>query len=237
MQKDLIIHLPDVSSPVIIQASWIAMRDRLVEDAGAFPTITDEDEYELASEVLQKITKANAELEAMRKKLANPFQSAGKLIKNTADAAREPLEKAKENLKSALAHYAVEQRRKAEEERNRIKQAEKKAAEKLSAERRKLEESGLVHKDEPIVLPVIPKTQPQIKEPKASTTRISEHIEWTVADLELIPEEFKSFDRKKLNAWVKMKQDTLKEKLSKGSDGTDILPGIRFTIETSVASR
>lgn len=237
MANDVVIAIPEVSMPITIKADWLEMRDRLVKDAREFSTITGQVEYELASDVLKNITKASNELEAMRKDLAQPFQNAGRLIKEAADKAREPLEETKTKLKATLANYATEQRRKAEEERRRIEQAEREAAEKAAAEQRGLEEADLVDEDEPVVLPPAPKVQPQIREAKASTTRISERLTWETTDLNEIPEQFKSFDPKKLNGWLKMNQDVVKAKLKKGSDGTDIVVGITFKLETTVMSR
>ncbi len=237
MPTDVIIAIPEVSTSVSIKADWIVMRDKLLEDAAAFPAVKDQDEYELASDTLKNITKASNELEIMRKDLARPFQEAAKVIKGAADKALGPLEEAKENLKAALAHYATEQRRKAEEERRRIEQAEREAAEKAAAEQQELEEAGLVDEDEPLVLSPALIVQPQVREPKAPTTRLSERVTWEVTDLENIPEQFKSFDPKKLNGWLKMNQDVVKERLSKDSDGTGIVAGVIFKIETTVMSR
>ena len=235
--QDVVITIPEVSSSVSIKADWLAMRDALLEDAAAFPVVKDQTEYELASDVLRNITKASNELEVMRKDLAKPFAEAGKLIKNAADKARQPLEGAKENLKAALAHYATEQRRKAEEERRQIEQAEREAAEKAAAEQRALEEAGLVDEDEPVILPPAPKVQPQIVEPKASTTRVSERLVWKVGNPDEITEQFKTFDERKLGGWIRMNGDSVKAKLKQGQDGAKILPGILFKIETTVSSR
>jgi len=238
--KDLVIPIPQVTASVTIKADWIEKRDKLIQDANEFSVVTDQTEYELVSEVLREITKTSNALESMRKDLTEPFRNAGTLIKDAADTARAPLEFAKGQLKGILSNYAIEQQRKADEERQRIEQEERKAreaAEKALAEQQKLKDAGRMAEAEAIVLPPVVVVQPQVEEAKASTTRVSRRVIWEVLNEKKVPEIFKTLDPKKINGWLKMSQDMVKDKLNIGSEGTDIIPGLLFKIETSVAAR
>jgi len=237
MSRDLIIAIPKITTPVVIGGEWLKKRDSLIEDANKYLTIDDNGGYELASNVLQQITTASKALEKMRKDLGQPFLDAGKAIKKVADDARQPLETAKKELQSALSVYITEQRRIADEEERRIEEEQRKADEKARAKKKRLEKQGRIDEAEAVVAPCVAISSPIAVEPTSLATRVSKTIAWDVRDLEQIPEEFKSFEPKKLNAWVRMKGDVIKGKLNNDSDGTDIVPGIRFRLETKVVSR
>lgn len=235
--NDLIVPIPDLVPEIKIDGAWLTKRDQLVERGKLFATIKTPVDFDVAGDILKDITKSSNELETMRKDLAKPFNEAAKQIKQVADKARDPLEITKRLLKSSLSSYATEQRRKAEEEQRRIEAAEREAAEKAAAEQEKLKELGMVEEDEPVQVPVTPPVQPQVQAPRSSSAKITERVTWDAVDLENIPEQYKSFDAKKLNGWLAMNKDVVKQKLKAGSDGTDIVAGIKFKIDTQVSSR
>ena len=237
MSNDLVVRIPDVAGEVKIEGTWLDKRDVLVERGTHYEVIGSQEAFEIAGGILKDVTKIINELEAIRKDLARPFNEAAKKIKVVGDEAKIPLEDTKTNLKAALSTYAEEQRRKAAEEQRQIEAAERERAEKAAAEQEQLKELGMVEEDEPDQVPVAPAVQPQVQAPRSSSARITERVAWETVDLENISEQYKSFDPKKLNGWLAMNKDIVKQKLKAGSDGTDIVAGIKFRINTDVSGR
>ena len=238
----LTIRIPNLPSEVTITPDWLTLRAELIEAAAGIATVDTPETFDAAGELLRKITKASNAMEKFRKEYADPYNEAVRTIKKAADTAREPLETAKARIQGALNAYAAEQQRKAEEERKRIEEAQRKEVERQMAERAKAEaeaeELGL--EDElPEPVPVeVPSIIPQIDRARADAVRVQESVEWALVDEAAVPEAFKTFDPRKVNAWMAGEKDRVRTALKADAGMADkVIPGLRFTITTKVISR
>lgn len=233
MSGEITITLPAMQREIAISPEWVAERDALIKSAQTFTAVEGADAFEQASHVMARITKTSNALETIRKKISDPFAKAAKTIKAVADKAREPLETEKTRLQGLLNEYAAGQRRRQAEEQRRIEEEERKQVEKQLAERQELEDMGLADADEEFV-PQIDTPAAVVMAPSATAARIAERVEWEVVDLDKVPRAYLMLDPRTINALIR---DGGKDLLERVKAGADIVPGIKFTVETKVAAR
>lgn len=236
-----IIKLPVLESSIEIAPDWIAARDQLVTDSAKIKSVADDASFNAAGELLKKITKTSNAMEAFRKKYAEPYAEAVKTIKGAADTAREPLEREKARIQTALNRYAAEQQRRAEEARKRLEEEHQRAIEKQLAEQdRARKEAEAIGLDEPApVEPEAPvQTLPEVSAPKSDAVRVQSDVAWECMDEEKVDRAFLSLDSRKVNEYVRANKDRIMEAIKSDSTQADrLLFGIKFEIKTKVISR
>lgn len=238
----IIVRIPNLPSEVTITPDWLTLRAELIEAAAGIATVETPEAFDAAGELLRKITKASNAMEKFRKEYADPYNEAVRTIKKAADAAREPLEAAKAKLQGGLNAYAAEQQRKAEAERKRIEEAQRKEVERQMAERAAaVEEAAELGLEDELPEPVpveVPAIIPQIDRARADAVRVQETVAWEAVNEDEIPEAFKTFDPRKVNAWLAGNKEQVKAALQADKTAGDkVIPGLRFRIDTKVISR
>ena len=237
MANDLIIKLPKFAEQISISSEWIQQRDSLILIADEIKTVDSQKIFELGSEVLRNITKVSNALEKMRKELTDPFENAKRVVKQKSDEAREPLEKKKSVLQSKLSAYVETQRKKEEEEKRRIEQQQREDIERQLAEKQDMEDAGLVDKNTPFV-PDVAVAVPQTETPKSFDVRVQEDVEWELLDENKIPGAFKTFDPRKVNAWLRENKSRILISLKENPEsGREFVPGVVFKPITKVIGR
>lgn len=233
--KRIVIKLPEVRQEIEISPAWIAERDAITAQSASVTAITTQEGFEAASQLLSKVTKISNALEEQRTKLSRPFNEAAKLIKAGADHAREPLEAEKSRLKRLLGAYAEEQRRAQEEERRRIEEEQRRQIEEQAAQRQAQEELGVA--DEATVFaPVVSTPEPVVVAARSSSARVVERVAWSLLDEDKVPRGFMVLDERKVSQHAREQKDMIM-RLVKDGQGEQIVPGIKFVIETDVAAR
>ncbi len=242
MSEKSIIKLPTIPSEVTIAPDWIAARDELVEEVVGFEAIESAGDFDDAGELLRKITKTSNAMERFRKDMTAPLTEATRVVKKAADAAREPLEKAKAMLQQLLNRYAAEQDRKRREEQARIEAEQRKAIEaqlaKQEQERENADDLGIDLDDEPAPAPEVPAIIPQVEAARSDGVRVQKNVAWEVTDEGAIPRVFLILDPRKVNGYMAQHKDEIMKVLEeKPEHEGSFVPGLRFRIETKVISR
>lgn len=236
-----IIKLPDLPDEVSITPDWLATRAELLAETGRLTEVASPVDFDAAGELLRKITKTSNAMERFRKQFGEPFQEAVRAIKKAADAARDPLEAEKSRLQRLLNVYAAEQQRKAEEERRLIEAEQRKEIERQMAERAKAAEAAeaLGLEDELPPPPVeVPAIRPQVERARADAVRVQESVEWEIDDEGAVPPVFKMVDPRRVNGWLAQNRETVKDALKNDPERSkQLVPGIRFSVQTKVISR
>ena len=228
MANDLIIPLPKFAEQVSISAEWITQRDILVKNANEIVAVKSQTDLDFASEILRGITKASNTLEKMRKDLTDPFMDAQKTIKRKSDEARDILEVKKTELQRKIAGYVEAERKRIEAEKKTAEEKQQAEIAAQLAEDEELKAAGLVEEEKPFVPEVTPIVQVE-HSPKSYAIRLQNVIEFEVTDESLIPAAFKTFDSKKVTAWLKENKDRIMPVIKEKSDaGKDYIPGIIF---------
>lgn len=230
----MVIRLPALQREVEISKDWLLERNALVAKSQEIKTITANGQFEAASFVLSQITKVSNSLETMRKQLAKPFQDAAACVKDASDKARDPLEQEKTRLKALLGTYAEEQRKAQEAERRRIEEEQRRQIEQQAAERAAQEDLGIAQDE--VFTPAVTAPAPVVQMPKSSAVRTVERVAWTVVNEDAVPRGYMIVDPRKVNDHVREHGDFIKAQVKDGA-GETLVPGIKFTIETTVAAR
>ena len=237
MANDLIIRLPKFAEQISIRKEWIEQRDSLIRLADEIKSVESQKDFEFGSEILRNITKVSNSLEKMRKDLTDPFENAKRVIKQKSDEARSSLEKKKTELQSKLATYVENQRKKAEEEKRRNEEKQRAEIEQQLADKEALEEAGLVDKNKEFV-PQVTTFASEIQAATSSDVRVQQDVEWDLLDETKIPGVFKTFDPRKVNAWLKDNKARILISLKENPDsGKEFIPGIIFKPKTKVIGR
>jgi vacuolar-type H+-ATPase subunit H len=241
-KESRVIKLPSIPSEISIAPDWLTTRAEIIEAASAVTGIETSADFDAAGELLRRITKTSNAMERFRKDMTAPLTEASRVVKKAADAAREPLENAKQRVQQLLNAYAAEQQRKAEEERRRIEAEQRRAVEeqlaKQQAEREAATELGFDEPDEPEPEPEVPAIIPQVDRARADAVRVQESIDWEIVDEGAIPRVFLMLDPRRVNGFVAQHKDRIRELLKEQPDeAAKLVPGIRFRIETKVISR
>lgn len=235
MASDLIIQLPKLSQEITINKEWIEKREGLIASANGI-LITSDETYKSGSELLNQITKTSNQLEKMRKELSDPFTEAQKLIKRKADEVREPLEQKKSELQTKLSNFVIIQRKAAEKAKREAEERAQAEIERQLSEKKSLEDAGLIEEETPFVpelsaLPVAAIVEP----PKSFATKTQDDVVWELEDETHIPEAFKSFDERKVNAWLRENKPRLLKLLSDNPGvGTTFINGIHFKLKLKI---
>ena len=227
--------LPDLGSQITIPDEWLDKRVETLACAEQIKAVTNQPDYEAASDALSRITKCSGELEKQRQKFSKPFNQITRKIKAMCDEARADLETAKKRLKGLLADYAEAQAAKAAEERRQAEEAARREAEKQFAEQQAADELGLDTPAKPIEVETAP--APEVEEAHSSSSRVTRRLVWHLEDEEAVPRAFLQLDSRKVNEYMKMQKGALMDGLEKGSDGRQYVAGIRFEIKTDVSGR
>lgn len=236
MTTAIIIKLPGVSSEVSLASEWLHDRDLLIQAAGDVQAVDGKESFEIAAEVMRRITKHSNALEAHRKELGKPFREADSIIKKTADKAREALETEKNRLQRLCSVYAQEQARLQDEEQRRIEAQRRADVEKQLAANQAAIKAGLLD-EEDVQIHEQPAPGPVVVQAKAAGVAVKSRVVWIITDESQIPEMFKTFDQVKLNGWLKMNEDRVRPAIEDDPEaGAKFVPGIKFAMETKVTA-
>jgi uncharacterized protein YdiU (UPF0061 family) len=197
-------------------------------------TISNQAEYESASNILKEIKSRYKELDTQRKEITTPLDAAKKSIMDLFKSPLTLLEQAEKKVKNLMIGFTNEQGRLAKEEQKRLQKiADDEAAHQkklLDAKIARAKASGKEDKVEvlemeketiaPIVAPVI---SPKINTPAG----VSYRDNWTaeITDVNLVPREYMTVNIQALNA------------VAKSTKGTLTIPGVKFKCEKILASR
>lgn len=238
--KAIAIRLPEFERELTIAPEWIQKRDEILSSAGMVRSVTTQDEFDIAAELLNRITKTSNKAESMRKDLGKPFLEAGRLIKEAADSARNELEYEKVRIKKILAIYANEQDRRRREEQAAADEAEREA---LAASRAKeaaatqaAADLGIKNEQTETFQSAAP-SKPTTVEAKSDSVRVQVNVIWEVVDQSKIPRSFLAFDPRLVNAYLREHKDKFKETLEAGGDGSGLIDGLAFKLDRQVSGR
>lgn len=229
--KSIVIRLPDVEKEITISPDWVTTRDENVSWAKEFEDISDSQTYEKAANCLKALTKTSNAMEKFRKLYAKPYRQADKTIKKASDTAREPLESEKSRLQKLLSQYVEAQRRLREEEEKRIEAERQKEIERQQAQAEADKE--LFGEETEIIEP--PKEEkPATPVPKSYATRTVTRYPFEVVNEKALPRSFLMPDEKAIRKWRDENKERIKDALK---NDWQILPGVKFRIETKTQSR
>lgn len=196
-------------------------------------TIVNQDQYNLAGDVLKEVKSRIKELDDERKKITKPLDDAKKAVMNLFKPPIELLEKAEAKIKGLMLTYSEEQEKKAREEQRKLQEQAEKEAEKqkkaLEAKIARAEASGkadkveqLKEQAENIVVPDVPVISPTIETPSG----VSYRTKWSaeVIDFKALPDEYKIANQQAL------------DKVAQATKGAISIPGVKMKSEKIVAS-
>ena len=239
MSKALTIAVPKFfQSPCVevsVDVQWIEERDALLANCDKVTAVTTQAEYDSASRLLSSVTKTSNSAESKRKDLARPFADAASLIKSAVDGAREPLERAKDRLKSILTAFAVEQERRANAARLEAELKQQAEARAQLAQHEAASELGETKEGETFV-PVVTPQYVEERKAHSSASAFVKRVEFEITDPETIPRALCSPDESKIRAWIKENDASIRARIV-GAGGEGIQPGIKFVLNASVRSR
>jgi len=188
--------------------------------------ITNNKEYNEASNLLNTIRKKIKKIEEYRKSITDPINQQLKRIKEFFDTPINKLKKADNIIVSAMQKFQEEERKRIEIINRKLLEEQEKQKKKLEEKAKKLEEKGKlelaqkIKKDiQNIVAPVI------TVETKAKGTYEVEIWKFRVVDFEKIPREYLIVNEKMLN------------EIARQTKGTKNIPGIEFYSEKSIRTR
>ena len=236
MTTAIAIKLPSLPQSVSIGAEWIEQRQALLDQAEGI-VVENDTGFQAASELLQAITKHSNALESVRKDLSRPFDQAAKVIKQTADKAREALEDAKAALKEKIAAYAEVQRKAFEARQAEERRKEQERAAALAQEREAAAE--LFGDDAAAEMTLAPEPLPAAVELRPATSgnvRIGSRVTFAVSNPDLVPRAFCMVDERIIRQYVNDHAAELKDKLAADPLYT-FAQGITLKVETTVAGR
>lgn len=189
--------------------------------------VTTPVEYETAGLELQRVKGMQSKLDALRKSMTKPIDTAKKAIMDFFAGPSAKLYSAEVSIKAAMVTYQNEQDRKRREAQARADEVARKERERLAAQAAKAAAKGKHEQAERyeqraagVVAPVIPSDAPRMK-------GVSAREVWTfeVTDPNAVPREFLSVDDAKIRKVV----NALK--------GDARIAGVRIWSEKSIAAR
>jgi len=216
VSSTLAIRLPASPKGVAIKRSWLEERDRLLAQASSLPGVDSMESFERGGEILSAIGSAIDAVEAMRIRISKPFLMAAKAIKTASDAACAPLVEAKASLRTRLARFACEERRRA------IAYARRAASKRPKCETRSFS-------------PFKTRLAPY---PKSASVSVVSKLVYEIRDEGLLPRELLSPDKSKIRAWLDANRERLRASLAKSpASGDSLTPGLRLRLSTDVIRR
>ncbi len=223
--------LPKMGGAIAINAEWIAQRDALVSAASGI-IVENDMQYGVACDLLNKITKCSSGMEKLRKELTEPYLSAQSKIKQLADDARVPLEKAKDALQRKLSPYAKAQRKREHEERLAAERAAAEESARIAAENAEAKE--ILGESAP-AQEVVHVVAPVERRAVSGAAKVVTRIEWSVVDIERVPRAFLMVDPRLVNQFRDAHAELITKQIE-DNGGCDAVPGIAFKLETKVQS-
>ena len=226
-----IVLAPEVPREMRLSEEWQAQRAAL--ESLATVTVTTAEQNELAGKHLREVTAFLKRAAAMRKLWREPYKKAVDAIDALFREQLGGVEAAKQHLSAESGRYVAEERRKEEQARAEAEAAQRAEIERqVAARQAEIAAFGEVLDAAPIEPPAPP---PGVQAaPRATGTRVVETVVYDVADPNVLPRAFCSFDRAKVREWLKS-NDIRQQVKDAGPDGL-VLYGVRFAIETSVQS-
>jgi len=236
MACNLIVRLPAQIRELAIRKSWFEERERLLAEARDIDRIDSKADFERAGSILAAIIRSVSSVDSMRAKLAAPFLQAARTIKDAADAAKAPLEKARDCLRIKLARYAEAERRRRESARLKAYAVREAAEEEYAAAQRCAVEE---FRSESVVYnPPLPPEPP--KRPaaflKTASVSVRARLEYAVSDESQLPRELLSPDKARIRAWIDSNRESLRERLKADPSFTPV-PGLSLKLSTEVLPR
>ena len=196
--------------------------------------ISNQAEYDKATDILKEIKTRIKELDTQRKDITNPIDKAKKAVMDLFKPPIELLEKAEAKIKALVLDYNNKKEKEAKEEQEKLqKKADKKAEEekkKIDAKIEKAKASGNLEKVEELEQKkeeIVPIDVPVISAKVDTPTGVSFREIWKaeVIDFKILPDEWK------------LPNQTALDKMASATKGTVPIPGVKFKSEKVVASR
>ena len=237
-EETALVKLPDFGREIALPSDWIEKRERALIESTKIKTVSTQAEYEMASEALSRVTRCSNGLEKQRAAFGKPFNEIVRKIKKMCDAARFGLEHEKKRVKRLLSDYVAEQERKKREAQAQAEAKARREAERQFAEQQaREEETPSIFDEPPEPIKVETEPAPVVEEARSSASRVTKRIVWELEDLEQVPRAFLMLDSRKVNEWLRMQKDAVRDGIEKGSDGRQYVAGIRFELVTDVSGR
>lgn len=229
-------------------ANWKEKRESVLKSGESVMQVTNNDELENATKIEKEAKKLVKTLEQKRKELTGPLDEAKKLIMSAEKEEAKALNDLILKLDKLNSAYAVEQARKAEEERRRIEAEERARAEaeaaRIEEEERKAREAAAANAAfgfgaaapapapvAPPPPPPMPTVVPTVQKASASSASFTEVWNFEIVDQNAVPRELCSPDEKKIRA-------VLNAKKAEGYKADQIvIEGIRISVGMQVRSR
>lgn len=237
----LTIALPGVLSEVTIAGEVLATRDRLLAKARAVGAVSNQAEFEAATEAQAAATKFLGTVEKQRLAFTRPLDAAKKTVIKAVDAAFGELEAEKARVQALASQYADDQRRAAEAERQRLEREQQDAiarqVQEQEAQQAALAEAfgeDIQPAPEPVIAPAMP--APAVETPRSYAASIRERVVFAVADPDAVPRAFLTVDERKVREWARENEDRIRAGLA-DAPPAQLVPGIVFSIETKTVGR
>lgn len=214
--------------------NWVADRDNVLAEGEAIQSISNESELDILSGIIRRAKKLVKKLSEKRKEVTAPADEFKKSVMAVEKRETELLNKLIERGDKMMGAYALEQSRKAEEERRRI-EAQQAAFAEAEVERQRRAEAAAaafgVDASDLAPSSPMPELQPTIAKAKASSASFTEVWTYEVLNPHLVPRELCSPDPEKIKA-------LLKSKKAEGFKPDEIVvQGLRISTTIQVRSR
>lgn len=221
----------------LAEKDWATKRDTTLAHAKTVEKIDNNNDLELATDVLKYAKKLVKFVESKRKEITSVLDDAKKKLMSEEKSTVMSLNEEINRLNKLVTDYANEQARKAEEERLRREAAERAAAEAaLAAEEaaQAAQQFGFpapanAVASEPVLTPVV--AAPTVERAKSSSASFTEVWNYEVLDANAVPRELCSPDPAKIKAFMASKK-------AEGYKAAEIaVAGLKFSTSIRVASR
>jgi len=196
-------------------------------------TISNQEQYEGASEFLKRVKAKIKDLDTLRKSITKPLDTAKQKVMDLFNPPITALKRAESGVKREMIKYDTEQEKIREEHQKKLQQqAEEKARkerEALEARAKKWEEKGKEEKAEALreqaeeIEPEAPVVAPIEQKPKG----VSYREKWSaeVIDVNQVPREYMIPNQQAL------------DKVAQATKGSITIPGVKFKKEKILSSR
>ena len=214
--------------------NWITDRESVLAEGEAITSISNDSDLDLMSAIVRRAKKLVKKLSDKRKEITSPADDFKKQVMAVEKKETEQLNKLIARGDELMSAYALEQARKAEEERRRI-EAQQAAFAEAEVERQRRAElaASAFGVDHNISVPSapMPDFRPTIAKAKASNASFTEVWTYEVVNPNLVPRELCSPDSAKISA-------LLKSKKAEGFKVDEfVVPGLKISTTMQVRSR
>lgn len=199
--------------------------------------VKSHDDYESAGSILKKIKDKSRDLEALRKTITSPLDTAKKAVMDLFRKPQDALESAERKIKSAMVTYVNEEDRKKREAQRKL---DEEARRKEEAERAKLEKKAVKAEEKGDAALAeelrdqkqdvyVPATQIAVEQPKADGVKMREDYDFIIINELEIPRAMNGMR-------LLVPDEKVIRQLVKSSKGTVQIPGVRIIKKKIVAA-